>query len=214
MTQLPVLPLERFTHVGAIHEFSLQSLDVLFQIDCFLDEVLSFIRKLLDLKEQVCLLLAALEAHGLLQLQLVDLVLQILVLHQKAFHIRVFAMLAVSEDSVLTKELLYARDQFEFFLCRQVLVLVEEELEFVLKAFDKLIKRDLVLLVRQLGQLLHRAVSLIAFEHDCVQDLGHHEEVVDFFPEDVIKRRALFDLKLVRNGGSELALASALAFRA
>ena len=67
------------------------------------------------------------------------------------------------------------------------MVLVEEQLELLLKALDKLVERDLVLLIGEFSQLLHRAVSLITLQDDGVEQLGHEEEVVDFAAEDVLE---------------------------
>ena len=76
------------------------------------------------------------------------------------------------------------------------MVFIQQELEFVLQALDELIKGHLVLVVGQPGQLLHRAVSFVTLEHDGVQELRHHKEVVDLFPQDFLERKTFFDLKL------------------
>ena len=108
--------------------------------------------------------------------------MKVFVLNEESLNVGTFNLAVTSERLILSQELLDARNQFQFLLRRQVLILVEQELEFHLKALDKLLEGDLILLIGQLGQLLHSAVGLVTFKHDCVKQLRHDKEVIDLLP--------------------------------
>ena len=108
---------------------------------------------------------------------------------------------SVSEGGVLPQELLDARNQFQFFLCRQILILVEQKLELVLQAPNQLVKGHLVLIIGQLGQLLHSSHGLVTAKHDSVQDLRHDEEVVDLLAEHVLNAEVVQNFKLAALDG-------------
>lgn len=59
-------------------------------------------------------------------------------------------------------------------------------MEFGLKAFHELVKADLVMVIGEFGELLHRTIGLVTFKHDRVEYLRHNEEVVNFLPQDVL----------------------------
>ena len=99
--------------------------------------------------------------------------------------------------SILSQKLIDARKQLKLLFRGEVLVFIEKKLELVLQALDELVQTDLVLVVRQLGQGLHRAISLISFEHYGVQDLRHDEKVINLLPEDVLHAQLLLDLELI-----------------
>lgn len=67
-----------------------------------------------------------------------------------------------------------------------------------MQALDELVERDLILLVRQFGQLLHSAVGFVALEHDRVEHLRHDEKVVDLLSQDVLSRKVIQDFELAR----------------
>lgn len=94
---------------------------------------------------------------------------------------------AVSQSGVLSEELFDAWNQFQLFFSRQILILIQQQLELVLEALNECVQSELVLIIRQFGQFLHRAVGLVSSEHNRVEDLGHYEKVVDFFAENVLQ---------------------------
>ena len=101
--------------------------------------------------------------------------------------------ITISEGCVLPQELFNARNQFQFFLCRQILIFIEQQLELVLQTPYQLIKSNLVLIIGQLCQLLHSSHGFVTSEHYRVQDLRHDEEVVNLLTKHV------FDAKVVQN---------------
>ena len=59
-------------------------------------------------------------------------------------------------------------------------------MEFGLKAFHELVEADLVMVIGEFGELLHRSIGLVTFQYDRVEYLSHNEEVVNFLPQDVL----------------------------
>ena len=127
--------------------------------------------------------------------ELVELVFEILVLDEKPFDV-LSRFVPASERRVLSEQLFDAWDQLQLFFRRQILILVEQELKLLLKALNELVEGHLVLVISQLRQLLHRAVRFVASEDHRVQKLSHHEEVVDFLAQDVLKGQPVLDLEL------------------
>ena len=72
---------------------------------------------------------------------------------------------ALAKLLILAEELFDARDKLQFLFGRQLLVLIQEQLEFVLEPFNQLVQGDLILVVHQFCELLHSPVCLVAFKH-------------------------------------------------
>jgi len=144
--ELAVLPLERLSNVLSLDKLGLERPQILFQVNGLLDQVLALIFELLKLYEQVCSLFTALIRVLLLHAQLVELLLQVLVLGEETVSVSIDT-LSVSERRILPQELFDARNQFQLLLCRQILIFIKQQLEFVLQAPDKLIERDLILVI-------------------------------------------------------------------
>ena len=72
--------------------------------------------------------------------ELIYLVLKVLILDEQAFNILTLDRIPSSQTIIFSEKLLYARNQLKLFLRRQVLVFIEEQLELLLQALDKLFK--------------------------------------------------------------------------
>ena len=195
-----VLTLKRLSNVLSLHKLRLERANVLLQVDNLLQLVLPLVLVLLDLHEQVGPLRPVFVRGVQLCAQIIHLLLQVLILVDKAVLV-VVNRVAVSKSCVLPEELLDARNQFQFFLCRQILILVQQQLKLVLKAADQLVKRDLILIVCQLRQFLHRAHCLVAAEHNRIQDLRHDEEVIDLFAKKILDAKVVKNFKLTTFNG-------------
>ena len=87
---------------------------------------------------------------------------------------------------ILPEQLLNPGNQFHFFLSRQVLIFIDQELEFMLEALHDMSMRSIFLLVRQLGQFKHHLFGLVSVLNNLINDLRHHEEVIDLLTEEVL----------------------------
>ena len=66
-----------------------------------------------------------------------------------------------------------------------------------MEPLDELFEADLVLIIGQFGQFLHRAVRLVSLQDHRVQKLSHNENVVDLFPKAVLLAEVVGDEELV-----------------
>ena len=75
LLQLPVLTLQVRGDVFSLVYFSLECLDALRKIDCFIDQVLLFVSELVDLHQKLGFFLSGLVRSLMIHLQVFDLLL-------------------------------------------------------------------------------------------------------------------------------------------
>ena len=103
--KLMVLSLESVGDVFSLGENGLRCFKALLKGYSFLDQVFSFIWKLLDLEKHISLFVSILITVILDGLQLIDLVLKVIVLDQKALHVFT-STLSVLHGGILSQKLL------------------------------------------------------------------------------------------------------------
>ena len=135
LAQLAVLFLQRVSDILTLGQFSFHRLNVLLQVLDFFHQDVTFIGELFDLHDQVRALRAILVAILHLLLQVVNLILQEHILRLKAFLVIVDGS-ALPQRRVFLEQLVDAREQLELLLRAQILVLLNEHLELVLKTLD------------------------------------------------------------------------------
>lgn len=71
-----------------------------------------------------------------------------------------------------------------------------------MEPLDELFQTHLVLIIGQLGQLLHRAVRLVSLKHNRVQELSQDENVINLFAKTVLLTHMVWDIEEVHLGSA------------